>query len=90
MQWGNPVSGPTFQHEPKPKASTNVLRRQILPSLKRCVVCGKSQVEHVGSTHGFKLDQKLPSWGDATAAWRGRGSNLYSLDVPEKNIQEMR
>jgi hypothetical protein len=72
-----------------PICLNNVLGRQILPSLKRCEVCGKAQTAHADAEHDFKLDEKFPKWHGWHAARRGLGSNLYALGVPEKVIQQI-
>ena len=71
------------------KARWNVLGRRILPSLKRCEVCGKAESEHADVEHDFKLDEKFPKWRGWHAARRGLGGNLYALGVPEKVIQQI-
>ena len=71
------------------KARWNVLGRRILPSLKRCEVCGKAESEHADVEHDFKLDEKFLKWRGWHAARRGLGGNLYALGVPEKVIQQI-
>ena len=66
-----------------------MLNRQILPALKRCEHCGKSEGQHGDAKHDFKLDEKFPKWRGWHAARRGLGSNLYALGVPEKVIQQI-
>jgi integrase len=66
-----------------------MLNRQILPALKRCEECGKTESEHSEAKHAFKLDEKFPKWRGWHAARQGLGSNLYALGVPEKVIQQI-
>ena len=92
LRSGNPQSGPVFRNsskEPKPLCPNNVLGRQIIPSLKRCEQCGKTEQEHAVAKHDFKLDEAFPKWRGWHAARRGLGSNLYALGVPEKVIQQI-
>jgi integrase len=91
MRCGNKRTGPMFANLSKnPVCLNNVLGRQILPSLKRCEVCGKTESEHhVDVEHDFKLNEKFPKWRGWHAARRGLGSNLYALGVPEKVIQQI-
>ena len=89
---GNKQAGPIFPNsnkEPKPLCLNNVLNRQIHPALKRCETCSKAERDHAKSQHDFKLDEKFPKWRGWHAARRGLGSNLYSLGVPEKVIQQI-
>ena len=90
LRTGNPENGPMFHNSrKKPVCLNNVLGRQILPALKRCAHCGKSEGEHAKATHNFKLDENFPKWHGWHAARRGLGSNLYALGVPEKVIQQI-
>ena len=65
----------------------NLLNRVILPTLNRCVHCGKGRKSHILSEHEFERDSTLPEWHGWHAARRGFGTNLYRLGVPEKTIQ---
>lgn len=92
LRHGNKETGPMFPNgskEAKPLCLNNVLNRQILPALRRCEVCGKTESKHAESTHDFKLDETLPKWRGWHAARRGLGSNLYAIGVPEKVIQQI-
>src|SRR5215469_11834531 len=71
----------------KPMDLNNLLNRVILPTLNRCVHCGKGRSTHILSEHGFERDSTLPEWHGWHAARRGLGTNLYRLGVPEKTIQ---
>jgi len=85
---GNPTSGPIFPNAAgKPMDLNNLLNRVILPTLNRCVRCGKGRGSHILSEHGFERDSTLPKWHGWHAARRGLGTNLYRLGVPEKTIQ---
>jgi len=51
---GNPTSGPIFPNAAgKPMDLNNLLNRVILPTLNRCVHCGKRRTSHILSEHGF-------------------------------------
>jgi integrase len=90
MRCGNPQTGPMFRNlSGKPVCLNNVLARQILPALKLCECCAKSEDQHAEAKHDFKLDEKFPKWHGWHAARRGLGSNLYALGVPEKVIQQI-
>jgi hypothetical protein len=90
LRCGDKKTGPMFANvSGNPVCLNNVLGRQILPSLKRCEVCGKPENVHAEATHDFKLDEKIPKWRGWHAARRGLGSNLYALGVPEKVIQQI-
>ena len=73
----------------KPACLNNVLARQILPALKLCECCAKSEGQHAEAKHDFKLDEKFPKWHGWHAARRGLGSNLFALGVPEEVIQQI-
>lgn len=88
LRSGNPESGPLFRNAlGGPVCLNNVLRRQILPALKRCENCGKAEADHAQSTHEFRIDENFPKRRGWHAARRGLGTNLYALGVPEKVIQ---
>lgn len=90
LRSGNPQSGPIFPSlNGTPTCLNNVLRRQILPALKRCEACGRAEGSHATAAHDFKLDENVPRWRGWHAARRGLGSNLYSLGVSEKVIQQI-
>lgn len=66
----------------------NLLNRQILPSLDRCV-CGKARRQHVGEQHPFKVNPASPRWFGWHAFRRGLGTNLKRLGVDLKTIQDI-
>jgi len=93
---GNCKSGVMFPNlNGSPMDLGNLLNRDILPALSRCVVCGKTKEEclkrmkmdTVEPDHNFVRDKILPEWHGWHAARRGLGTNLYRLAVPEKTIQ---
>ena len=87
---GNPTSGPMFKNlVGKPMNLNNLLHREILPALDRCGQCFKSRQSHIKADHKFSRDESIPRWHGWHAARRGLGSNLYSLGVPEKVIQDI-
>ena len=90
LRFGNHTSGPIFANSlGKPLNMNNVLGRVILPALKRCKVCFKTEATHQGADHEFKRDAHLPEWHGWHAARRGLGSNLYRLGVPDMVIQRI-
>jgi integrase len=90
IRCGNPTVGPMFPaSNKKPVSLHNVLNREILPALERCAICGKQDDNHAKATHDFKRDESIPTWHGWHAARRGLGTNLYSLGVPEKVIQDI-
>jgi len=93
---GNCKSGVMFPNlNGSPMDLGNLLNRDILPALSRCVVCGKTKKDCLKRTktdtvepdHNFVRDKILPEWHGWHAARRGLGTNLYRLGVPEKTIQ---
>jgi integrase len=87
LSCGNPKTGPMFPNAfGRPLALTSVVNRVILPSLNRCIHCGKPELGH-NSAHGYERDSRIPEWHGWHAARRGLGSNLYRLGVHEKVIQ---
>lgn len=96
LRSGSPKTGPIFRTGKKtpkgeytPLSLNNVLGRDILPALKRCEKCSKSQYDHDGADHEFKRDASIPEWRGWHAGRRGLGSNLYRLGVPELVIQRI-
>jgi integrase len=84
---GNPQDGPIFRNRfGRPLSLSSVVNYVILPTLNRCVHCGKPERDHP-VTHSFERDPRLPQWHGWHAARRGLGSNLYRLGVPDKVIQ---
>jgi integrase len=74
----------------KPISMNNLLNREILPALNRCVHCGLSEGKpHLKAKEcpGYERDARIPSWHGFHAARRGLGSNLYRLGVSDKTIQ---
>jgi integrase len=90
LRSGNPQSGPIFANAVgKPLALTSVVNRVILPALKRCEQCSKSESEHGKADHPCKRNERIPDWHGWHAARRGLGSNLYRLGVPDMVIQRI-
>ena len=70
----------------KPLNLDNLVRREIVPALTRCAVCGKPESQHAKADHEFKLDTSIPGWH---AFRRGLATNLHTLGVDDKTIQEI-
>jgi hypothetical protein len=74
----------------KPLNLDNLVRREIVPALTRCEVCGKAESGHAKVEHEFKLDTSIPSW-HGWHGWhafrRGLATNLHTLGVDDKTIQ---
>lgn len=91
---GEPKTGPMFANGAgNPQELTALLKRQILPTLNRCV-CGVAQVvhheaKHNRDQHDYQRDPSLPEWHGWHACRRGLGSNLYRLGVSDKVIQRI-
>jgi integrase len=90
---GNPDSGPIFRtSNGTPLSLHNVVNRQILPTLNRCVHCGLSEGKpHLKAKepHEYERDARIPEWQGFHAGRRGLGSNLYRLGVHELVIQKV-
>jgi integrase len=71
----------------KPLNLDNLVRREIVPALTRCAVCGKREDEHAKAEHEFKLDESIPSWHGWHAFRRGLATNLHTLGADDKTIQ---
>ncbi len=71
----------------KPLNLDNLVRREIVPALTRCEVCGKAESNHAKAEHEFKLDTSIPSWHGWHAFRRGLATNLHTLGVDDKTIQ---
>ena len=84
-----PTTGPIFvSANGTPLNMNNLLNRQILPSLDRCV-CGKARSQHAGERHAFKANSAIPKWHGWHAFRRGLGTNLKRLGVDLKTIQDI-
>lgn len=100
LRAGNPDSGPIFRTSNVTKLTPNgtplslhnVVNRQILPALNRCVHCGlcggKAHLK-AKEPHAYERDPRVPEWKGFHAARRGLGSNLYRLGVHELVIQKI-
>lgn len=85
-----PESGPIFANSKKKHLSLiYVTNKVILPTLNRCVHCGKPEGAHPQPKHDYKRDPRFPEWHGWHAARRGLGSNLYRLGVPDMVIQRI-
>jgi integrase len=71
----------------KPLNLDNLVRREIVPALTRCEICGTAESGHSKSEHEFKLDTSMPSWHGWHAFRRGLATNLHTLGVDDKTIQ---
>ncbi len=84
-----PTSGPIFvSANGTPLNMNNLLNRQILPTLDRCV-CGKARREHASERHAFQANSAIPKWHGWHAFRRGLGTNLKRLGVDLKTIQDI-
>jgi hypothetical protein len=90
LRCGNPQSGPIFTNDlGKPLALSSIANRQIMPTLNRCVRCGKSARQHEECDHEYKRDKRIPEWHGWHATRCGFGSNLYGLGIPDMVIQRI-
>jgi integrase len=64
----------------------NLVRRQIQPMLRRCIVRGKTEVGHK-EDHDFELNGRIPQWRGWHSFRRSLASILYELHVKPKVIQ---
>jgi integrase len=64
----------------------NLVRRQINPMLRRCLHCGKIEINHK-EEHDFELNEKIPQWRGWHSFRRSLASILYELHVKPKVIQ---
>lgn len=71
----------------QPMNLDNLVRREIVPALSRCGVCGKPEEEHKPEGHEYQRDQLLPQWHGWHAFRRGLATNLHDLGVDDKTIQ---
>lgn len=84
-----PRTGPIFvSANGTPLNMNNLLNRQILPALDRCV-CGKARKEHADEVHAFEANPAIPKWRGWHAFRRGLGTNLKRLGVDLKTIQDI-
>jgi len=94
LRGGSPSTGPIFRTSEKTALSMhNVVNRQILPALNRCVHCGLSEgLPHLKAKDcpGYERNARVPEWQGFHAARRGLGSNLYRLGIHELVIQKIR
>ena len=68
--------------------SRRMVRRVIAPAISRCVVCRKPEEEHKAEGHLFKRDSAFPEWHGWHAFRRGVATNLHTLGVDDKTIQD--
>jgi integrase len=79
---------PIFQAgNERPLNLDNLVRRAIVPALRRCAVCGLPESEHAKDDHTFTLDTGIPRWHGWHAFRRGLATNLHHLGVDDKTIQ---
>ena len=65
----------------------NLVRRAIIPALRRCGICLKAKSDHDATDHEFELDKSVPQWRGWHAFRRGLATNLHRLGVDDKTIQ---
>ncbi len=88
LRCGSPQTGPIFKNEKgKPANLNNLLNRELLPALNRCVHCLKCRSKHLKANHEFERDESLPRWHGWHAARRGLATNLADLGVGRDEIQ---
>jgi integrase len=89
LRAGSPSSGPLFPtRNGTPVSLTNLLNDQILPTLRRCVHCGKAYDKpHIG--HEYKRDESRPDWTGFHSFRRGLATSLNSLGVEDLTIQKI-
>jgi integrase len=63
----------------------NLVRRVIIPTIEKCLVCRKPKSKHEEENHEFRLDESL-RWKGWHAFRRGLATMLYSADVSPKVI----
>jgi integrase len=77
---GNPTSGPILRGPSgKPLDLHNLANRVVIPTLKRCAVCQKTESEHGKADHQFQLDEAIPKWHGWYALRRGVGTAVADL-----------
>jgi integrase len=86
----NPT-GPIFANSVGGRLNlNNMLAREILPALNRCVRCGVSEGKpHLKQDHDYERDASIPEWRGWHACRRGLASNLNRLGVDDSIIQRM-
>ena len=89
LRVGNPSSGPLFATcNGTPVSLNNLLNRQILPALRRCVHCGKPQTKP-HPAHKYERDESRPDRRGWHAFRRGLATNLHDLGVADLTIQRI-
>ena len=80
---GNPASGPILRGPSgKPLLLDNVSKRVVMPTLRRCAICGKQESKHKvepSDAHEFKLNESLPPWHGWYSLRRGVATTLAGL-----------
>ena len=86
---GNPATGPIFRTSIGTAVDpNNLLNRQIIPALNRCVTCRQPEEKHTPRVaHKYERDGSIPQWHGWHAFRRGLGTNLYRLGVSDKTVQ---
>lgn len=79
----------TGQKLGRPLDLHNLANRVIRPILEKCAKCGKSRLGH-SNEHPFELSSKrsIP-WCGWHGFRRGLGTNLHTLGVPDKDVQQI-
>jgi integrase len=84
---GKLAVGPIFQAgNRKPLNLDNLARRVIIPTIEKCVTCGKSKAEHKLEGQMYELDKTL-QWHGWHGFRRGLATNLHAIHVDDKTIQ---
>jgi integrase len=77
---------PIFQGSTgQPLNLDNLVRREIIPALSRCAICGKPEEEHKPEGHEYKHGPV--DWHGWHAFRRGLATNLHVLRIDDKTIQ---
>jgi len=84
-------TGPIFANSVGGRLNlNNMLAREILPALNRCVRCSVSEGKpHLKQDHEYERDASIPEWRGWHACRRGLASNLNRLGVDDSIIQRM-
>ncbi len=77
---GNLGSGPILRGPSgKPLDLHNLANRVVMPTLKICAVCQKTESKHCKADHEFRLDETVPKWLGWYALRRGVGTAVADL-----------
>lgn len=74
----------------KPLNLANLVRRVIVPALKRCFVCGLTHDDHARVVgHSFVLNTTIPRWHGWHSARRGLATYLHHKGIMDTVIQRI-